>query len=354
MIWETQHDIRWLQIELTSLCQAGCIDCNRWRQQDGKWVSNGFHNHFNKWYDTKVFRSHIGQFTNLRGVSLCGNVGDPMAHPHIGDCVDAIWESNLNCDIDISTNGALGTIKQYELLAQHQEGKKFSISFAIDGLEDTNHIYRRGVIWKDVMKRVETFIQAGGQAVWVWIDFPHTRHQLEQAKKLSKELGFQKFQVRQRFTQTDKFDNEIVEASKQPVLRNQFNIDEVMARRDLEGKYIKQVKQYVDKGYYIDPGCKVMPDQDFYHPCPHLNVDGTLWPCCYTANGNYHKNLSTRQWWIDIDKRYGENWNNLHNHTVDKILQTDFFTNTLEKSWHKKKLIKKNLICYQNCGKCSD
>ena len=347
MIWQTQQDIRWLQIEITSLCQAGCIDCNRWRESNGKWLSNGYHNHFNKYYDTDKFRSHINQFTNLSGVSICGNVGDPMAHPQIAKIVEHIWETN-DCDIDISTNGAIGTIEQYKQLAKFTP-REFSVSFAIDGLEDTNHIYRRGVVWKDLMKKVNTFIQAGGRAIWVWIDFPHTRHQLEQAKEMSRSLGFDSFEIRQRFTQTKKFDDQIIEASKQPVLRNEFMTDQPVPLDELEVQHREQMQEFLNANYYIDAACTHKSDNKFHHPCPHLNVDGTLWPCCYTANGNYHKNLAIRQWWIDKDKQYGEGWNNLHSHSVNEILQSDFFTNDLQQSWNQD-----NLICYQNCGKCKD
>ena len=349
MIWHTPQDIRWLQVEITSLCQAGCIDCNRWRPQDDKWVLNGVHPHFNKYYDYDKFVDHINQFTNLKSLQFCGNVGDPMAHPRIADCVKAVLDVNDNCDIDISTNGAIGTLEQYSRIGQLCNDFNVSITFAIDGLEDTNHIYRRGVSWKDIMTRAKTFISSGGRAQWMWIDFPHSRHQINDAKKLAKDIGFVLFETRQRFTQTEKFDNEIIRQSTQPVIRSEFHSETPQPIAELEQQYMESIEKFVIENYKVDPGCVSKSNKRFHHPCPHLNVDGTLWPCCFTANGHYHINPAIRHWWNELDQKYGLHWNNLNHHPLDDILNTNFFMTDLEDSWQGK-----NLICYQQCGKCKD
>ena len=67
--------------------------------------------------------------------------------------------------------------------------------FSIDGLEDTNHLYRQDVEWNKIMDRVKWFIDAGGYATWKWIPFLHNKHQEEETRALSKELGFKEFQV---------------------------------------------------------------------------------------------------------------------------------------------------------------
>ena len=45
--------------------------------------------------------------------------------------------------------------------------------FAIDGLEDTNHIYRRNTDWVKIVQNATAYIAAGGRAEWDFIVFAH-------------------------------------------------------------------------------------------------------------------------------------------------------------------------------------
>lgn len=356
MIWSSVSDIQTLQIEITSLCQAGCIDCNRWRPINGymewkqtdhtEWVLNSDHHHFNRYYDCLAFDSHIGQFTALDYVQFCGNVGDPMAHPHISECCRFVYSHRPNCYIDISTNGAIGTLDQYKELANLSVKDGLTVTFAVDGLEDTNHIYRRGVKWSDLILRIKTFIEHGGKANWQWIDFPHSRHQISQGRKVSEQMGFIAFEVIQRFTKSDNFDQEILYQSNKIPNRSTYHIEPQYLDYDLDAWHQTQLEELHAKNIHVDARCKSYDASKFYHPCPQLNVDGTVWPCCYTANGVFHASPHIRRWWQQLEKNYGKGWNNLHNHSLQTILNNNFFQTDLEKSWSN------NLICLTHCGKC--
>ena len=99
----------------------------------------------------------------MQSILYCGNHGDPMMSPHIVDLCPG------NIEVSIATNGGIGRISDYEQLARN----KVHITFGIDGLEDTNHLYRQGVLWNNLMERVEAFISAGGTAIWQFIKFKH-------------------------------------------------------------------------------------------------------------------------------------------------------------------------------------
>ena len=70
------------------------------------------------------------------------------------------------------------------------------IDFGIDGLEDTNHLYRRGVKFDKAINNAQAFIQAGGKAQWNYIVFKHNEHQIESARMLSEIIGFEKILFR--------------------------------------------------------------------------------------------------------------------------------------------------------------
>lgn len=74
--------------------------------------------------------------------------------------------------------------------------KKGKVIFGIDGLKDTNHINRRGTAFAHIIRNAKAFIQAGGRAQWDFIVFKHNEHQVEQAKKLSKQFGFEIFSIK--------------------------------------------------------------------------------------------------------------------------------------------------------------
>ena len=66
-------------------------------------------------------------------------------------------------------------------------------AFSIDGLADTNKLYRIGINHDRVMANAKAFIEAGGKARWKFIVFRHNEHQVEEARELAKDMGFWQF-----------------------------------------------------------------------------------------------------------------------------------------------------------------
>ena len=130
------------------------------------------------------FKEALEKFPSREYVYFNGNLGDPMMNPNILELANM-----TNCRTSITTNGSIGTQNTWQSLAKNN----VEVVFSIDGLEDTNHLYRQDVEWNKLMDRVKWFIDAGGIAQWKFIPFKHNVHQQKQAKKLSKQLGFADF-----------------------------------------------------------------------------------------------------------------------------------------------------------------
>ena len=79
-----------------------------------------------------------------------------------------------------------------ELLTPERRG---TCIFALDGLEDTLHLYRQNVKYRVVERNARSFIAAGGRAVWKFIVFAHNEHQVDEARIRSEAFGFDRFQV---------------------------------------------------------------------------------------------------------------------------------------------------------------
>ena len=180
-------DNKSVEIELTTKCTIACPACPRtYRRKSGDrtWDTG----HLDKNIVFKSFDSPA--FQNIRFV---GSYGDCIYHPNFIEIATRACESDKL--IRFETNGSHRKQKFWTQLSELPWPKWHEFRFAIDGLEDTNHIYRKNSVWKDIVMAVETL--AGGKhkpkLIWQMLVFPYNEHQVEQAQTLSKQLGFDEF-----------------------------------------------------------------------------------------------------------------------------------------------------------------
>ena len=221
-----------------------------------------------------------------------------------------------NCRTSITTNGSIGTQNTWQSLAKNN----VEVVFSIDGLEDTNHLYRQDVDWNKLMDRVKWFIDAGGIAQWKFILFKHNVHQQKQAKELSKQLGFADFIVEDHgrnygpaLNKEGKITHWILPAdgSRQPT------------PYDVPGgidRYKKTHENFFpeQKVYEIDcehENSKVIPGQSSVY----IDARGRLGPCCYQG--------------MDLP-------------SLPFVEMKDF--PQIKKSWQTNKC---NFVCAMSCGK---
>ena len=185
----TYDSLLHLDLEVSSLCNALCPVCNR-RVSGGEknpmftetYVTL---NQFKEWF-TDDFVS------KLFSIQFCGNYGDAMTNPELIPILEHVKSLNPNIKVTMNTNASGRNPKFWQDLGRII-GDNGHVTFSIDGLEDTNHIYRRGTHWDKIMMAVTNYIGAGGTARWDYLVFKHNQHQVEEAEALSKELGFAHF-----------------------------------------------------------------------------------------------------------------------------------------------------------------
>lgn len=225
---------------------------------------------------------------------FCGNHGDPMMHRDIVKCAelfDVLW---------IDTNGSIGKLETYQKLAE--QGVK--IKFNIDGLSDTNHIYRQDVIWDHIMERAQTFINAGGEAVWRFLTFRHNHHQIETARQLSKQMGFSMFKVCNDGRNYG------------PIMDNSGNIinwllphDTDDQPREFDTEFELKIKKH-PFDLKFDRSDKTIDCELKREGIIYFNINGELLPCCYHGVDQYiHSKGTTLQEQLDSFKFLEEGWN---------------------------------------------
>lgn len=186
-------DIRQVQIELTTRCNARCPMCMRnYRGMD-----------FNSGYPlTELSLEDIKKILPVeflkqltKGVSFNGNLGDFGLAKDAFEIVEYI--KTAGALVHINTNGSMRTPQWWARLGALNEPGEFprvTVGFAIDGLADTHSLYRQDTNWETIIQNAQAFIATGGCATWRFIPFDHNRHQEQACKDLAKDLGFLSFE----------------------------------------------------------------------------------------------------------------------------------------------------------------
>jgi MoaA/NifB/PqqE/SkfB family radical SAM enzyme len=188
----SSDQVRYVELEITTLCNAACPQCPR-NHHGGPTIASL---PLVSWTLTDLQKALDPELVRqLEAVYLCGTYGDPMINRHVVDICQWLRDINPALEIGLHTNGAVGRADSYVRLASIVD----FVAFGIDGLEDTNHLYRRNTTWSVLMRNVKAFVKAGGRAYWDFIVFHHNQHQVDQARSRSQQLGFARFNVKKTY-----------------------------------------------------------------------------------------------------------------------------------------------------------
>lgn len=269
-MWKSSiSQVHW---EPTDKCNSACPMCPRYSGkgfeistlENAEWTLESF---------TRAWTEPF--LVNLRKILACGNFGDPCACKDFADIYAYARQINPGIGLAVNTNGSLRNpdwwYKLGSQMRKEQNGGNYC-TFSLDGLEDTNHLYRRNTNWKKIMENVQAFIEAGGVAHWDFIVFEHNEHQVEQARDLAKTLGFKNFNVK-RTTRWQSYDKG---QGKYPVF--------------WKGKYLYDLKQpnetkfkhsFEDASYFQKTKYQAITIDDFRNIVGVKNLDRRF------VNGEY-------------------------------------------------------------------
>ena len=178
-----------LELELTSKCTLACPSCARELHKDVQDQWDGGH------LPLDLVKS-IADTTNFKRYNLVGCYGDVIYHPDFIEICEYYLSRNKN--LIIHTNGAFRTSAWWDRLSS-LEWKNTEFFFSVDGLEDTNHIYRKNSKWSSVLLGMEKMTaipkERRPNLIWKFIEFPYNQHQIEQARNLATQLDFDNFET---------------------------------------------------------------------------------------------------------------------------------------------------------------
>lgn len=333
------ENIRQAHLEISNNCQASCPMCTRN-------INGGIENPLIKitnWSldDFKTIMDPL--LPQLDSYYFCGTFGDPMMNNDLIEMCRYSTQVAPNVQIAIHTNGGARKTDWWEDLASALP-EKHLVVFALDGLEDTHHLYRVGTDFNTVIRNAKAFINAGGKAEWCFLKFRHNEHQVETARRMSEELGFVSFRSRNS--------SRFVLEPKRKVVDRQGNITHYVEPATstpltfIDRKVVENYKKIV-KESTID--CKAQHDKEIY-----IDAHKDLYPCCWIANIPYTPiqedisaeiRMEMKRQHESMVERLGEI--NVLKRSVKDIVNSTEFQTMWNDYWGEDKLI----ICARSCGR---
>ena len=318
-----------INAELSNYCNSACPMCPRFDLNLNliKDITNNAHT------TLKIIIDKIGPavLSKINHFYSCGVLGDGAMNP---ECYE-IYEYVKSCGAKATalySNGGLRNTEFWKSLATTQT----QVIFAIDGLEDTNHLYRRNVKWAKLIENVEAFINAGGHATWDYLKFKHNQNQIEQAELLSKKLGFKKFRLKET-TRWDDFDSEGNWVERDHIKLDNYKLEKIERDTEASGHHVTQKTKVKESFTKAKINCWS------YHKNKseiYIAANGDVSPCCWLGDLRLHeaKNIITDY-----------NAINLNHCSLDEILNGHFFTE-LAKGIRGVENAYRLQTCYHTCG----
>jgi len=343
------NEIKTVHLEVSSKCNAACPMCLR--TVCGGPINEQLPLKEMSLDDIKKIFSPAF-LKQLNRIYLCGNYGDPATSKDLVNIFKYYKDHNPELRIDLFTNGSIRNTKFW-----YEIGKlTHSVNFSIDGLSDTNHVYRRNTNFEKIMDNCASYMMGGGKAIWDYIVFKHNEHQVEEASKLSQRMGFHKFVIKKtgRFfsnTKSTGKDEQVVYDKNQNL---EYYLQKPLAEKYQNKSLEKEqslVKKYGSLINYLDKtpiSCRVDKEKSVY-----ISASGNVFPCCWTANQLYPWYFKPKgsPIWNLIDKAGGLNSLNAYNHSLESIINGTFFQETLPNSWSCSSIKDGKLkACAKTCG----
>lgn len=334
--------IRSVHLEISTRCNAACPLCPR--NLSGYDSDLGYPVHDM----TLIEAQHIFPVTFLKqltNILINGNFGDFVTARDGLAIVKYFVESNPEIKILISTNGSA----KPNTWADLGRIPNVTVGFAIDGLRDTHNLYRRNTDWDLIISNAKKFIAAGGAAVWRMINFSHNRHQIDECKQMSLDLGFSRFELLDDGRDTGPVYNRsgdyVYKLGDDPNFKEvtyPSRIEEWNGWSKFGSEPANRLAQYKTIPIKSTVDCYSIKNKEIY-----VTATGEVYPCCWL--GFYPKQEYQHTWQQDnmFLKDMARNNNALDTSIKDSIQ----WFNSVEHSWNKKAYTEGRLFkCDEYCG----
>jgi len=336
-------DITDVHLEPTEKCQAACPMCPR-NVHGGKENPQIINAELSLEDCKKIFEPEF--IKQLKHVYMCGNYGDPILAKDTAEIMLYFRRSNPEIFLRMHTNAGARKAEWWDRLAKIIcHNGRGEVTFSVDGLEDTNHLYRQNVKWNLVERNIKAFIAGGGRARWDYLVFKHNEHQVDEARGLAKKWGFDRFLTKKtsRFysylgtredQKEEKYIFQVLDKDG-----NNTHILEPPTEEKYQNKITNKASQIMEKqssgigDFYnttkIEPKC--IEKQEIY-----ISARGYCLPCCWMG-ATLHRweeyAFQKNQGWDFINNIGGEDAINAIKTPIKYIIEESGLFQNIKNSW---------------------
>jgi MoaA/NifB/PqqE/SkfB family radical SAM enzyme len=292
-------------LELTTKCNSACPICPRFIIGTPVRTSNIelweiTIDHIKKWYSSE-FIQKIGS------MNICGNFGDPIVCKDLYEIVEYFHTNNKSMNIDIRTNGGAKPVEFWEKLGKLSKNskQKLRVVFSVDGLEDTNDLYRRNVKWDILDRNIRTFTDNGGFGVQEFLIFNHNEHQIEDVIQQNKDWKLEYITFKQAYGFEDWTSNKTrpfavydKDGNLEYTLKPSMKYNNSTMEYDSDTSHIKEYIEIHDDKFTSKPLPIKYENHEFLESGEvsclastahggnlevYVNSNGDVRPCCHTG-----------------------------------------------------------------------
>lgn len=260
--------IRFLELEISTRCNARCSVCPRFEFGS---LNKNFSLHD---ISLESLENSISPeiWEQIETVMLKGTVGDAGFHPNL----DGILNFLKNKNTHLHTNGSNRSIEWWKNIVR----ENLITRFCIDGINAETHFKYRQTNFNKVIEHASAYISAGGRAEWFFIIFKHNQDQIELAKKMAFDLGFESFVA----IYSDRYD--IDQITQSPDNFN-LNLNHIIESRKPSFEWSSE--NIKPKNFYEKQQNKILVCPNMQSKTVYIAADGMVWPCCYYGSSNLTK-----------------------------------------------------------------
>lgn len=356
-----QGKINEAHVELTDRCNAECPVCPR--SMHGGPIMPYVSNHE---LGLDYFKLLGDEFcAGIRRWNFCGTKGDPSAAKDLYPILEYLLHCNPKAQLEVRTNGGAKQPEYWAKISKLFKGTNSFVVWSVDGLENTNHIYRKNVKWNKLWPNMLAYFKEGGPAWWEFLKFEHNINDLPVIEQICKKYGV-------RLLAKDPYGFVELDGGKvrtipvyDRVTGNLMYTIKPYNTTNIADEHVKQVfveehkfRQFegTDWGSLdVEFKCQASgygPNKDKNEI--YIDSDGAVYPCCYIAS-KYMMREPQLSRMLDPIK---EELKVTETRNIDQVLAHTFYTKTMIDSFESKLQLgdgaKSCITCIHHCGKILD
>lgn len=325
--WQLYH---W-HFEVSGKCTLKCPRCPRNDAAPVPWVNQELGLDFFK----RVLTEELLR-TQVRRITMCGDIGDPIYASEYLEIVNYIKITNPKIHVYTITNGSYRKASWWKDLAQISN-EYDTVNFSIDGYDNvSNNRYRIGSDWDSIMTGMDIMCRSSQAFVyWAAILFAFNQDHIEHIKKQAQARGCDGLQL----TYSTKFGSKYGESYGGPddplEPRNEFvskthryerqfvSLSDRVAPNQAYLNHNQQLFRTVKNQYnkVVTPMCAI-GNRGLY-----VSADGVLHPCSWVSYP--YKTMSTARKTIEFENSFHQMYRDrlgLKTRTLDEVLNDPIWT----------------------------